>query len=65
MSSETKHGGARKGAGRKTMRGELKQTTSMRLTPTVLAYLRSRDGSVAESIEDIVRRSTGFRRWRN
>ena len=61
----SKHGGKRAGAGRPASRGERKQTTSMRLSPEVLAYLRQSDGSVADVVEDALRRTAAFRRWQD
>ena len=57
------HGGKREGAGRPLLRGERKETTSMRLTPTVLAFLRESGESSAEVVESAVRRSVAFREW--
>jgi len=57
------HGGKRKNAGRKPTHGERKQMASMRLTPTLLRYLAQCDGSMAETVEDTLRRSAGFKRW--
>ena len=56
-------GGKRKGAGRKARHGERKETTSMRLTPTVLAYLDEHDETAGEVIEAALRRTADFRRW--
>jgi len=58
-----KHGGKRAGAGRPADRGERKQQASMRLTPTLLRYLAQCDGSMADTVEDTVRRTAAFRRW--
>ena len=60
-----KHGGKRANAGRKNIHWESsrKIPTSVRLTPTLLAYLREGEGSVALQVEAIVRRSAGFKAW--
>ena len=59
----TTHGGKRPGAGRPATRGETKRTTSMRLTPTVLAYLVACDDTVANVVEDAIRRTVAFKRY--
>ena len=56
-------GGQREGAGRPADRGVRKQTTSMRLTPTVLRYLAECDDTAANVVEDTIRRSAAFREW--
>lgn len=59
----TQHGGKRLGAGRPAARGERKQTTSVRLSPTVLAFIAACDDSAGNVIEDTIRRSAAFKRW--
>ena len=57
-------GGKRDGAGRPAIRGQRKETTSMRLTPTVLAYLAQHDETAGEVVESALRRTADFRRWK-
>ena len=61
--SVTGHGGKREGAGRPTTRGETKETTSMRLTPTLKAYLAQCDQSAGDVVEDTIRRTAAFKKW--
>ena len=56
-------GGKREGAGRKAARGERKEVASVRLTPTLRAFLDAQAGSMSDVIEDCVRRSKAFREW--
>jgi len=44
-------------------RGERKQATSVRLSPTLLAFLASCEDSAGNVIEDTIRRSAAFKRW--
>lgn len=60
---KSKRGGSRPGAGRKPSRGERKETTSMRLSPTVRRYLAEQDETVANVVEDALRRTAAFREW--
>jgi hypothetical protein len=56
-------GGQRDGAGRKARLGERKETTTVRLTPTLREFL-ARDGeSIGDQIETIVRNTKAFRDW--
>ena len=57
------NGGKREGAGRKPARGERKEVASVRLTPTLRAFLDDQEGSMSDVIEDCVRRSKPFREW--
>lgn len=59
-----KHGGKRSGAGRKASRGERKVTTAVGLTPEVKEYLDQCKQSQSEIVEDVLRRSKGFRDWK-
>jgi hypothetical protein len=56
-------GGKRTGSGRPATRGERKQPLTIRITPTLRAYLDQCDDSIAETIEDAVRRTAAFRTW--
>jgi len=56
-------GGKRKGAGRKSDRGERKIETGMRLTPTLRRYLHQHGKTTANVVEDAVRRTADFKRW--
>jgi hypothetical protein len=56
-------GGKREGAGRKAARGERKEVASVRLTPTLRAFLDVQEASMSDVIEDCVRRSKAFREW--
>lgn len=56
-------GGKRAGAGRPAARGERKETTSMRLTPTLLRYLSEHNESAGEIVEAAIRRTADFRKW--
>jgi hypothetical protein len=60
---KSKQGGSRPGAGRPATRGERKQTTSLRLSPTLLRYLAEQDDTAANVVEDAVRRTADFRAW--
>jgi hypothetical protein len=60
---QPKHGGKRKGAGRKPARGETKVTTSIEVTPTLKDYLAQCDQSQSEVIESAIRRTKAFRDW--
>lgn len=56
-------GGKRIGAGRKARLGERKETTTVRLTPTLREFL-ARDGkSIGDQVETIVRNTKAFREW--
>ena len=57
------HGGKRKNAGRKPTHGERKEMASMRLTPTLLAYLAMQEESMAETVETALRNTAAFKRW--
>lgn len=60
-----KHGGKRKGAGRKSVPdGVAKVPYGTKLAPVVIEYLRSCDNA-ASTIEDTIKRSKAFREWRN
>ena len=63
MTDKPTPGGKRDGAGRPAIRGVRKVTTSMRLTPDVLAYLAQHDETAGELIESAIRRTADFRRW--
>jgi|GEM_PF-5141499 len=56
-------GGKREGAGRKAARGERKEVTSIRLTPTLRAFLDAQAASMSDVIEDAIRRTKAFRDW--
>ena len=56
-------GGKREGAGRKARRGERKQSLTIRITPTLRAFLDAQDASAADTVEDTVRRTKAFREW--
>lgn len=56
-------GGKREGAGRKPARGERKEVTSVRLTPTLRAFLDAQARSMADEIECVIRRTKAFRDW--
>ena len=56
-------GGKRKGAGRKADRGEVKEPRTVKLTPTLLAFLDAQEESSAELIEDALRKTKRFREW--
>ena len=56
-------GGKREGAGRKASRGERKQVASVRLTPTLRAFLDDQEASMSDVIEDAIRRTKLFREW--
>lgn len=56
-------GGKREGAGRKAIRGERKEVASVRLTPTLRAFLDDQAGSMSDVIEDAIRRTKAFRDW--
>jgi len=59
-----KHGGQRKGAGRKPAPdGTAKIAYGTKLDPVVIEYLRQ-CSNAAETIETTIRRSKGFREWR-
>jgi len=59
-----KHGGQRKGAGRKPVPdGTAKVPYGTKLDPVVIEYLRQ-CSNAAETIETTIRRSKGFREWR-
>lgn len=58
-----RHGGQRKGAGRKPARGVAKVTTSMALTPDVKEYLDQCEQSQSEAVESAIRRTKAFRDW--
>ena len=61
---KTTLGGKRLNAGRKAIHGERKQSLTVRVTPTLRAFLESRDESLSESIEGILSRSPEFIQWR-
>lgn len=56
-------GGKRKGAGRKARRGERKQPLTIKITPTLRAFLDAQDASAADTVEDALRRTKAFRDW--
>lgn len=56
-------GGKRKGAGRPAPRGERKEVTSIRITPTLRAFLEEQPESMSDVIEDAMRRTKAFREW--
>lgn len=59
-----KHGGKRKGAGRKPApEGTAKVPYGTKLDPVVVEYLRQCDNA-AGTIEDTIRRSKQFRDWK-
>lgn len=59
-----KHGGHRKGAGRKPAPdGTAKRPYATKLDPQVVDYLRQR-ANAAATIETAIRRSKDFRSWR-
>ena len=61
--SPMRSGGKREGAGRKVSHGERKETTTVRLTPTLREFL-ARDGeSIGDQVETIVRKTRAFREW--
>jgi hypothetical protein len=58
-----KHGGQRKGAGRKPAPdGTAKIAYGTKLDPVVIEYLRECDNA-ASTIESIIKRSNAFREW--
>jgi hypothetical protein len=58
------HGGKRKGAGRPAVRGERKQSLTIRITPTLRAYLdATTEGSIADRIESEYRDTAAFIAW--
>lgn len=63
MYENPKQGGKRNGAGRKPGRGERKEVASVRLTPTLRAFLDDQPQSMSETIEDAIRRTKAFREW--
>jgi len=63
--SEPTRGGKRKGAGRKPApAGTAKVAYGTKLTPEVVEYLKSL-GNAAVTLDETVRRSKGFREYRN
>ena len=60
-----KHGGKRDGAGRRPDNGERKIQTGVRLTPSVVAWLKTQHstGSVGAAIEQMARRSKSFKEF--
>lgn len=58
-----KRGGKREGSGPKPRRGETKRPLTIKITPTLRAYLDSRDASCADFIEDSIRRTAAFKDW--
>lgn len=56
-------GGKRKGAGRKVERGEVKESLTVRVTPTLRKFIAATDESAADVIEDAVRKTKRFREW--
>ena len=56
-------GGRRANAGRKVDQFGHRLSISVRLTESVLEYLKSRDESAGKVIDDCVRNSGEFRRW--
>ena len=63
-------GGKREGAGRKSARGERKETLSLSVTPTCRAFLdaeviahASEGRSLSDLVEDMIRRSAKFKAW--
>ena len=58
-----KRGGKRKGAGRPAKYGERKQTTAMRLTPTLLRYFAQHELTAGELVERTFRRQKAFKDW--
>ena len=58
-----RHGGNRKGSGRKPDLGERKVTTSMRITPTLKAYLSEHGLNAGSIFEDWIRKSKQFKEW--
>ena len=57
------HGGARPGAGRKPSGEETRETTSVRLTPTVRKYSAEHNLNLGDTLETTVRKSKGFKAW--
>lgn len=56
-------GGRRANAGRKVDQFGHRLSISVRLTESVLGYLKTRDESAGKVIDDCVRNSGEFRRW--
>lgn len=56
-------GGKREGAGRKARRGERKQPLTIKITPTLRAFLDAQPASAADTVEDALRRTKAFRDW--
>lgn len=56
-------GGRRANAGRKVDQFGHRLSISVRLTESVLEYLKTRDESAGKVIDDCVRNSGEFRRW--
>lgn len=61
--SASKHGGARKGAGRKARPDEKKVPVAIKLEPQLVKYLATCDNKTAV-IEEALKRSRGFRAWK-
>lgn len=56
-------GGKRPGAGRPATRGERKESVTLRVTPTLRAFLEEQPESMSDVIEDAMRRTKAFREW--
>lgn len=56
-------GGKRDGAGRKLLHDEKKITLCLTVTPTVREWLQSQEINASEFVEQMVRKSRGFKGW--
>lgn len=57
-------GGKRTGAGRKVLYEEKKITLCLTVTPVVRQFLQSQTRGLSESVEQMVRRSKAFKKWK-
>ena len=62
---KTTHGGPREGSGRPADWGTPKRSLTVRLTPLLLDFLDSREASAAAQIEDSLRATNAFRRYKS
>jgi hypothetical protein len=59
----TGRGGVRAGAGRPPDRGVRKRSLTVQITPELREYLDGLQASCANTIEDTIRQTAGFRAW--
>jgi len=52
-------------AGRQPLRGKKKEVMAITLTPEAIEFINSIDKSRGEAVEDIIRESDSFRKWRS